>query len=170
MKDVLNKMIEQLSEEDKKLFNQLADKLKVIDGDTAKLSKDDFDLISKMEVKYADKLDPVGSNSKNKTNNIDSDDILNSSFAAYVRQILARDLKNQFPNEEDAVRFAFQNKWLPDDFKENDSVLQLFENYEQDICEANQWREDIVGVESDKRMAVGLTWFMVIFQLNERLN
>jgi len=177
MKDVLNKMIGKLSDEDKLIFNQLADKLKAVDGDISKLSKSEFDLISTMESKYTDKLSEFESEVKldRAEDNMESsksntDDLLLSSFASHARQILARDLKSQFPKEEDAVRFAFQNKWLPEDFKESESALQLFEDYKQDICEANQWREDVVGVESDKRMAVGLTWFMMIFQLNERLN
>jgi len=177
MKDVLNKMVEILSDEDKLIFSQLAEKLNTVNGDISKLSKSELEIISKMENKYADKLsefvpdaslDGKGDHLENSTSQ--SSDLLLSSFASHARQILARDLKSQFPNEEDAVRFAFQNKWLPDDFKENDSALQLFEDYKQDICEANQWREEVVGIESDKRMAVGLTWFMVIFQLNEKLN
>jgi len=180
MKDVLNKMIEQLSDEDKEVFGQLAEKLKAVDGDISKLSTDELELISRMETKYADKFEKIGVEEEIDSEVFESkdtlsislgpDDILNCAFASYARQILARDLKSQFPKEEDAVRFAFQNKWLPDDFKQNDSALQLFEDYKQDICDANQWREEVVGVESDKRMAVGLTWFMVLFKLNEKLS
>jgi len=174
MKNILNKMIEQLSGEDKKSFSQLAERLKQVAGDISKLSKNERDLISDMEIKYADKLGGIDTSIEPEieidTNQSEVDDILTTGFAAHVRQILARDLKSQFPKEEDAVKFAFQNKWLPDDLKENDSALQLFEDYKQDICAANQWREDLVEVESDKCMAVGLTWFMVLFQLNEHLN
>jgi hypothetical protein len=170
MKNVLNKMIEQLSGEDKVIFSQLAEKLNAVDGDISKLSKQEFELIAQMETRYADKLsqfsDELGSEEKPAT----SWDILQSGFASYVRQILARDLKEQFPNEEDAVKFVFQNKWLPEDFRNPDTVMQIYENYKQDIGDANQWREDVVGVESDKSMAVGMTWFMVVYQLNERLN
>ena len=170
MKNVLNKMIGQLSDEDKVVFSQLAEKLNAVDGDISKLSEQEFELISKMETKYGDKLSefsgdlPVGKTS------VDIADILESGFASHVRQILARDLKEQFPNEEDAVKFAFQNKWIPEDFRNPELASQIFENYKQDIGEANQWREDIVGIESDKSMAVGMTWFMVLYQLNERLN
>jgi len=170
MSNVLTQMIEQLSEEDKKSFAQLAKKLKDLGGDVSKLAKDELDLIAQMEVKYADKFADLDIEDKPETEQKTPDDILKSSFASYARQILARDLNSQFPKEEDAVRFAFQNKWLPNEVKENISAEQLFEDYKQDICDANQWREEVVGVESDKRMAVGLTWFMVIFKLNERLN
>ena len=172
-------MIEKLSDEDKLIFNQLAGKLSEVNGDISKLSKDEIDFISEMEAKYADKLSQFerleipGKENINRPSNSKvggSKELLESGFAFHVRQTLARDLKSQFPNEEDAVKFAFQNKWIPQDFKELDTVQRLFDDYKQDICEANQWREEVVDVESDKVMAVGLTWFMVIFQLNQRLN
>jgi len=175
MKNVLEKMVEQLSEEDKLVFQQLASQLKENDGDVSKLSEDELSLIKVMESKYSDKLAQINqdeepdSNIENiqKTNSID---LLETGFASFARQLLARDLKVQFPNEEDAVRFAFQNKWLPQDFKEPDTVLKIFEDYKEDISEANQWRDEVVGIESDKSMAVGMTWFMILFQLNSRLN
>lgn len=170
MNDVLSLMISKLSDEDKKSFAQLASKLKEVDGDTSKLSEDELKLISEMEKKYAGQFDDIDLPQEIDAAQSTSEDILNTPFASYSRQILARDLKVQFPKEEDAVKFAFQNKWLPNEFKENASSEQLFEEYKQDICDANQWREEVVGVESDKRMAVGLTWFMVIFKLNEKLN
>lgn len=170
MKNVLNKMIEQLSDEDKVVFSQLAEKLNAVDGDISKLSKQECELIAQMEAKYSDKLSKFGGGMDGGESTVDAADILESGFAAHVRQILARDLKEQFPNEEDAVKFAFQNKWIPDDFRDPKLALQIFENYEKDISEANQWREDVVGIDSDKSMAVGMTWFMVVFKLNEHLN
>ena len=170
MKKLLNKMIEQLSDEDKLVFGQLANKLNAVDGDISKLSKQEFEMIAQMETKYSDKLSQFKGEFPPEEISGDSKDILESSFASHVRQILARDLKEQFPNEEDAVKFAFQNKWLPEDFRNPDSALQIFEDFKQDIGDANQWREDIVGIDSDKSMAVGMTWFMVLYQLNERLN
>lgn len=163
-------MIEQLSDEDKAVFSQLAEKLNAVDGDISKLSKQEFELIAQMETKYGDKLSEFGDDLSGEESSVDTADILESGFASHVRQILARDLKEQFPNEEDAVKFAFQNKWIPDDFRDPKIAVQIFEDYKQDISEANQWREDVVGVESDKSMAVGMTWFMIVFQLNERLN
>lgn len=170
MKNVLNKMIKQLSDEDKVIFSQLAEKLNAVDGDISKLSKQEFELISQMETKYADKLSFIGDDLPGETKSSDTTDILESGFASHVRQTLARDLKEQFPNEEDAVKFAFQNKWIPDDFRDPKISSQIFKDFKQDIGEANQWREDVVGIESDKSMAVGMTWFMVVYKLNERLN
>jgi len=175
MKNVLEKMIAQLSEEDKLVFEQLSSRLKETEGDVSKLSEEEFSLIKLMEVKYSDKLAKINRDSDlevsvGSTQETNVADILESGFASFSRQLLARDLKVQFPNEEDAVKFAFQNKWLPQDFKDPETVIKIFEDYKEDICEANQWRDEVVGIESDKSMAVGMTWFMILFQLNSRLN
>jgi len=167
MKNVLEKMIAQLSEEDKLIFGNLASKLEQVDGDISKLSAEELNVIGEMESKYSEKLAKLEVDSIAETDEIQ---LLETGFGNFVRQLLARDLKEQFPNEEDAVRFAFQNKWIPQDLKEPKLSLKIFEDFQQDICEANQWREEVVGVESDKSLAVGLTWFMVLFQLNQRLN
>lgn len=180
-------MVNELSGKDKLIFNQLAEKLDKVQGDISKLTKEEFEIVSTMEKKYSDKLgqydmSELDETALDKTALNESDDteldnspsehhsyeLLKSGFASFSRQLLARDLKSQFPNEEDAVKFAFQNKWLPQDFKDKNKVEKIFTDYKQDISEANQWREEVVGIESDKSMAVGMTWFMVIYQLNQR--
>ena len=166
---MLKKMIAQLSDEDKVIFSQLAEKLNGIKGDITQLSDEELSIISRMESKYSDKLNKV-STAGAISNSNEQDDLLSTSFASFVRQLLARDLKEQFPNEEDAVKFAFQNKWIPEEIKNKNSAVIIFTDYEKDICDANQWREEVVGIESDKSMAVGMTWFMVVYQLNEKLN
>ena len=177
MKNILDTMIQQLSAEDQIVFSKLAEKLKETNGDLSKLSKGDLVLVEKMENKYASKLktfekDIVAESTslplKAERDMIGNESLLTSGFASHARQILARDLKSRFPVEEDAVRFAYQNKWLPEDFKDPKLALQIFENFQDDICEANHWRDDLVGVESDKGLAVGLTWFMVIYQLHRK--
>lgn len=176
MKNMLAKMLEKLSDEDKLIFSQLAENLNKVDGDVTKLSDKEMALIKKMEEKYEDKLsgfteltDPVLNQDEDASGSSYSEnDLLNSGFAEFSRKILSRDLKEQFPKEEDAIKFAFQNKWLPQDFKEDESANKIFLEFEQDISEANQWREDVVGIDADKKMAVGMTWFMMIYQLHHR--
>lgn len=172
MKDVLSKMVEQLSDEDKLVFNRLAVKLNDVNGDISKLEPSEIQVITQMESKYSEKLSTFEASDlkiipESDTSENQNKTLLETGFASFARQVLARDLKEQFPNEEDAVKFAFLNKWVPQEFKEPKSALKIFEDYKQDICDANEWREELVGVESDKAMAVGLTWFMVIYQLNQ---
>lgn len=165
MKEVLEKMIAQLSDEDKILFGQLAAKINENNGDISKLSPSEFELIAKMETKYADKLSKFKPEISEETKD---NNILETGFAQFSRQVLAKELKENFPNEEDAVTFAFNNKWIPEVFKDKENAEKIYTDYEQDICEANNWRHDVVGVDSDKVMAVGMTWFMVIYQLHQK--
>ncbi len=167
MKQLLQQMIAQLSDEDKVIFGQLATKLQEVNGNVDQLSPQELAIVKEMEAKYADKLSQVQPVS---TTEPESTDLLETGFASFVRQMLARDLKERFPAEEDAVRFAFQNKWIAQELKDPKLAQKIFDDYSDDISEANQWREEVVGVESDKGMAVGLTWFMVVFQLHQRLN
>lgn len=166
MSEVLAKMIALLSDADKKVFEQLSEKLKQINGDLAKLTSEELNLIKQMEAKYGDKINQTNQQFQ-QTSELD---LLEFPFAQYVRQVLARDLGDEFPQEEDAVAFAFNNKWLPLECQNENLVEELFSRFEDDITEINQWRNAMVEVKSDKRMAVGLSWFMVIFQLNQRFN
>ena len=165
MSAILEQMLAQLSDEDKAVFNQLAERLAKVQGDVSQLSEEDRELISRMESKYGEKIRKSHEHSASAK----PLDILDTPFAQHVRQILARDLVNQFPLEEDAVRFAFENRWLPVDCQQDDLIDDLYSRFEEDINISNQWREDMVAVDQDKKMAIGLAWFMVIFQLNERL-
>ncbi len=168
----LDKLVAQLSDDDRTIFEQLAAKLKDVKGDIGRLSSSDLKTIQQMEEKYADKLSEVDlpQEQTNDTGKLPVVELLATPFAAKVRELLAVELKERFSKEEEAVAFTFNNKWIPLDLKDPQKAASLFEEYKQDISEANQWREELVGIDSDKVMAVGLTWFMVIFQLNRQLN
>jgi len=177
-KMTLDKLMDLLSDEDRAIFAQLATKLKSVKGDINQLSPSDSQTIQQMEQKYADQFSQLDETtavselgeSQIKQDSVDMVDLLQTPFAEKVRQLLVRDLKDNFPKEADAAQFAFNNKWLPVDLKDPTEIEKIFNEFKQDISEANHWREDLVGIDSDKTMAVGLTWFMVIFQLNQRLN
>lgn len=170
MSGVLNKMLAELSEEDRLVFEELSKKLKQVNGDIERLSSEDIQLIQSMESKYGKAINQTHTEYQNKNEDFIQEDILDSSFAQQVRQILARDLAAKFPSEEEVVAFVFENKWLPIDCQDEKLANELYQRYEADILDANQWRNDLVDSSSDKKMALGLAWFMVVFQLNKRLN
>jgi hypothetical protein len=177
MKTLINQMMNQLSEEDQSIFSELAIKLNQLKGDVSQLSESDLKIISDMENKYTDKLssfdDEVIQNQTildDQTEEPASEtNLVETAFAVYVKQLLARDLNSQFPKEEDAIKFAFQNKWIAQDLKEVKKAEDVFDLYKNDIGNANQWRESTVGIDADKSMAVGMTWFMVVFALYKQL-
>ncbi|TQV71376.1 hypothetical protein FLL45_19665 [Aliikangiella marina] len=166
MSGVLQEMLVLLSEEDRAAFEQLAQKMKQVNGDVSLLSVEDRQMIQLMEAKYGEQINQT----HNKANQFENFDILELPFAQHVRQLLARDLGEKYPTEEDAVRFAFENKWLPVDCQDQNLVAELYERFGEDIKEMNQWRNEMVETQSDPKMALGLAWFMIIFKLNERLN
>jgi hypothetical protein len=167
MQNALNEMLKLLSDEDKVIFERLSQKMKMTGGNIALLSEEERSLIAQMESKYGEKINKTHQEHQTTESVVD---ILEMPFALYVRQILARDLGEQIPEEELAVKFVFENKWLPIDCQDERLIESLFERFESDIYEVNQWRKDLVGIESDKKMAVGLAWFMVIYQMNQRFN
>ena len=185
MKTLLNQMMSQLSDEDKSIFSELAIKLNQFKGDVSQLSASDLKIIADMEKKYADRLSGFdqeikenSSHSGELNSEVSSEiasetgsefELLDTAFASYVRQLLARDLNSQFPKEDDAVKFAFQNKWIAQELKETQKTEEIFNLYKNDIGNANQWRETTVGVDADKSMAVGMTWFMVVFALHKSI-
>jgi hypothetical protein len=167
MSSILTKMLAQLSDDDKQAFEELSHRLKLVNGDISQLSPDDIKIIQSMENKYGESISQV--NKEQVKPNL-NEGILASGFAQHVRQIIARDLGSKFPLEEDAVAFVFDNKWLPVDCQNNDLSNDLYEKYKLDIDEVNQWRKDLGDVAKDNKMALGLAWFMVVFQLNKRLS
>ncbi len=171
MSDILTKMLAELSDDDRHIFDQLSNRLKQSGGDISKLSADDLELIKLMESKYGEAIEQTNKKfvAQNKVNEKQTVNILDMPFAQQVRQILARELGAEFPLEEDAVAFVFENKWLPIECQDEKLAEDLYNRFEKDIVEANHWREELVDAASDKKMAVGLAWFMVIFQLHKRL-
>lgn len=163
---VLQTMLEQLSDEDRQLFDGLSHRLSEVKGDISRLSPQDIQLIQTMEEKYGDSIKAAHSAQAAPQAELD---LLTLPFAQYVRQVIARDLGAQFPQEEDAIAYVFENKWLPADCQDEKMVADIYERYQGDIAEANQWREELVSHDRDKKMALGLTWFMVVFQLYQRI-
>jgi hypothetical protein len=178
MSSLLTKMIEQLSEQDQAIFTDLAIRLKQVNGDISQLNQDELELIKSMESKYGEKINqahakasPDNLKSKQRQNRVhERVDLLETPFAQMVRQIIARDLGAQFPLEEDAVAYVFNNKWLPLDCKDKAMAKDLYQRYKLDIDEANQWRQDLGDKANDLTMAIAMTWFMVVFQMYKRLN
>ncbi|TQV82766.1 hypothetical protein [Aliikangiella coralliicola] len=166
MNSLLEQMIAQLSDEDKVIFNNLSERLNEINGDISQLSADELELIKQMEAKYGNKINQVHEQQSAADN---PQDLIDTPFGNYVRQVLARDLANEFPQEAAAVAFAFENKWLPVDCQEENLIADIYDRYKDDIHIANQWRDEMLSVDSDRKMAVGLAWFMVIYQLHQRL-
>lgn len=171
MSHALTEMLSLLSEEDRHRFIELSERLKQLNGDISQLSDDDLQLIKLMEGKYGDAINQTHKKQSDNSsvNNLAEESFLSTPFAHRVRQILARDLGHQYPLEENAVIFAFDNKWQPPECLDEGLINSFYSDFELDIIDANKWNKEMVEIQSDKKMAVGLAWFMVIYQLYQRV-
>ncbi len=171
MSSMLEKMLAVMSEDDRIIFEQLSKRLFEAKGDPAQLTQSDLQIIQQMEKKYGHQIDQAHKQSSQSTAQKTQAvvDFLETPFAQHCRQVLARHLGSQFPQEQDAVAHAFESRWIPEEMKNEVFIEELFEKFEPDIYQANQWREDIVPTKTDQKMAVGIAWFSVIYQLFERL-
>ncbi len=172
-----------LSEQDLFAFEQLNQKLMDAKGDLTALSDADLSLIEQMEQKYGDQIrdtavehaDEVIKESHFKAQQIIKDEfpLLKTEFAEYVKDLLFRELSERFTSLEEMVAFAFNQKWIPQELKNPDVCETLYERFFSDINSANEWRSKMQGGSENidnKTLAVGLTWFMYIYQLKQSLN
>ncbi|WP_144394860.1 hypothetical protein [Pleionea sediminis] len=188
-----------LSEEDLQKFEALSHRLSETEGDFSLLNESELELIAEMERKYGDQIhatavnhasdvvaetNPDFSETESEGNAketirdtinenavvLDEFPLLKTEFAQYVKDMLLRELGSQFPDLKSSVSYAFENKWIPQELRNQDVCETLYERFFSDIEKANEWRYQLNGqrTESDnKTMAIGLTWFMYIFQLKQ---
>lgn len=97
---------------------------------------------------------------------------LQTEFVAFVREVLNRDWCARGGTLQDAVLHAFEQKWLPDELRDEAVCAQLYRRYQRDIDQANGFRQGLAGnkeLVGDKRMALGLAWFTTIYKMNQLL-
>lgn len=97
---------------------------------------------------------------------------LQTEFVAYVREVLNRDWCARGGTLQDAVLHAFEQKWLPDELRDEATCANLYRRYQRDIDQANGFRQGLAGNQTlagDKRMAVGLAWFTTVYKMNQLL-
>lgn len=97
---------------------------------------------------------------------------LQTEFVAFVREVLNRDWCTRGGTLQDAVLHAFEQKWLPDELRDEATCGQLYRRYQRDIDQANGFRQGLAGnkeLVGDKRMAVGLAWFTTIYKMHQLL-
>lgn len=97
---------------------------------------------------------------------------LQTEFVAFVREVLNRDWCARGGTLQDAVLHTFEQKWLPDELRDEQMCAQLYRRYQRDIDQANGFRQGLPGnqpLAGDKRMAVGLAWFTTIYKMHQLL-
>ncbi len=180
----LDRLKSLLSDEDLKKFEQLSQRMSQLGGDFSKLTEGELELIAEMEKKYGDEIhatavenveevvDTTDAEGAVQENAVVPDEfpLLKTEFAGYVKDMLLRELGDRFSDLKSSVNFAYENKWIPQELQNQDVCETLYERFFSDIERANEWRYQLQGQRADttnKTMAIGLTWFMYVFQLKQ---
>lgn len=176
----LERLKQLLSEEDRVLFEQLNQRVKQLDGDFSALSDEERAFVAQMEQKYGDQIRAMAVEHADEVVNPGQDGVqpvvkdefplLKTEFAQYVKDMLLRELQEEHKDLKSAVTYAYETKWLPQELRNPDVCETLFERFFSDIETANQWRYEFQGQKTEsnnKTMAVGLTWFMYVYQLKQ---
>lgn len=98
---------------------------------------------------------------------------LQTEFVAFVREVLNRDWCARGGTLQDAVLHSFEQKWLPDELRDEAVCAELYRRYQRDIGQANGFRQGLAGNQKlvgDKRMALGLAWFTTIYKMHQLLS
>lgn len=180
----LDRLKSLLSDEDLKKFESLSQRMSQLGGDFSKLTESELELIAEMEKKYGDEIHATAvENVEEVVDTAEADDVvqdnavvpdefplLKTEFAGYVKDMLLRELSDRFSDLKSSVNFAYENKWIPQELQNQDVCETLYERFCSDIERANEWRYQLQGQRTDtsnKTMAIGLTWFMYVFQLKQ---
>ena len=165
----LDKLKQVLSAEDLEIFESLSRRINEVGGNLQALSNHDKELIQAMERKYNDS---IREQAINNVQDVVPEEfpMLKTEFATYVKDMLLRELGDEFGSMKAVVNHAFETKWMPSELRNPDVCETLYERFFADIEQANQWRAQIQNEQADlsnKPVAVGLAWFMYIFQLKQ---
>ncbi len=164
MSDQLQAMLSVLSEEDRATFEQLAAKVKQVGGDVSQLSPSDLALIETMEAKYQAQIQQAQQESGRE---VVRPDILFTEFADFVRRRLEDEFGHLETDYNALVNQAFEQRWLPMDFKDDQMALEIYRDFEEDvqkICHFSEIGE--AAKDKEPKVLLGLAWFMVVYQLN----
>jgi len=185
--DTLNPLIELLCDEDKIAFKDLLAKIKQYKGDFSLLTEQEniqlAELVAKYHIEEEQVNEVVESSAQfeseafsaaeiDETNYskvspvAEMDNPGTNEFAVYVLGIINDSLCHGGASREDAVRYAFHNKWLPDELKDRDKCEEVFYRYIDDIEIMNQNIDQHTksSASQDAILAVGLAWFATLYQ------
>jgi len=188
-------LIEHLSEHDKIIFKDLLSKVQQYNGDFSQLTDEENDQLAGLVAQHNSSIDMPTEEPRELPEEItenmpskESDDysaaeldetdyakvtsvseMINPStneFAVYVLGIINDSLCHGGASREDAVRYAFHNKWLPDELKNRDKCEEVFYRYIDDIelLNINIDQQIQSNASKDAIVAVGLAWFTTLYQ------
>ncbi len=155
----LNGKIEEFSDIEKQQLIELARNHQEV------LSESGFNLTEKVSDSISADVSPVTeSSSVSDTESFSS--ILENEFGIYVLEKINDSLCKGGAGTADAIRYAFHNKWMPDNLKNRDICEELYYCLYDDIEKLNEniQQNTVSGANMDTVVAIGLAWFTTLYQ------
>jgi hypothetical protein len=169
-------LLSELSETERPIFEDLLIRIEQLNGDLSALSEEDKAKLSELVTSHNVSQNKIDLNSyiepsaaetsvpqiSSFTNISDIKRPTETEFGAYLLDNINESLCQGGASTADAIRYAFHNKWMPDNLKNRDICEDLYYRYLDDIEQANK---SIQGnqVNKDTVVAVGLAWFTTLY-------
>lgn len=168
--DELSQNLARLSEADREAWKQILVVLRECEGDIALLPEHMQITLAQLREKYQES-ESIKSEQQSESSSpsLVREADVSTPFSLYVKNVLHRELCVEGETLQSAVNKAFEHKWLPQELKNKEICETKYSQYESEITELNRWREKLAGQESlnEMTMAVGLAWFMKVYQLKQ---
>ena len=174
-------LIAELSERERPVFENLLARLVELKGNLEALSADEQSMLAELVAKHNVSATSTVQNeqfdvlSAAETDTHQAAIISNvteelrpmeTEFGAYVIDNINEHLCTGGASTADAVRYAFHNRWMPENLKNRDICETLYYRYIDDIDLANHnlKQQSPTQANNDIVVAVGLAWFTNLYR------
>jgi len=178
-------LIASFSDDEKEIFQNLLSRLTELKGNIEDLSPTEKQQLLELAKNHQDALSESGFDFLSQDfENVSADvssaaetvsvsdikefaETIESEFANYVLENINESLCQGGASTADAIRYAFHNKWLPENLKNRDICEELFYRFYDDIEKLNENIQQHASSSDnmDTVVAIGLAWFTIVFQL-----
>ncbi|PCJ48837.1 MAG: hypothetical protein COA74_07575 [Gammaproteobacteria bacterium] len=175
-------LIAELSDEERPVFEDLLSRLVELDGNLDGLSDQDKQSLSGLAARHQVSSDLANQEtlqadvvSAAETSTQETSIVSNvtetlrpmeTEFGAYLLDNINEHLCQSGASTADAVRYAFHNRWMPENLKNRDVCENLYYRFIDDIDEANRSlkEQSPSKANNDIVVAVGLAWFTNLYR------
>jgi hypothetical protein len=177
-------LIAELSEQERPIFENLLARLVELNGNLEGLTADEQAMLAGLVTKHNISTDSASTTTQNQiadgvsaaesshretsivSNVTEELRPMETEFGAYVIDNINEHLCTGGASTADAVRYAFHNRWMPENLKNRDICETLYYRYIDDIDLANHnlKQQSPTQANNDIVVAVGLAWFTNLYR------
>ena len=174
-------LIAELSEQERPIFENLLARLVELNGNLEELTADEQSMLAELVTKHnVSTTSEIHNNQTTELSAAESSHLetsivskvteelrpMETEFGAYVIDNINEHLCQGGASTADAVRYAFHNRWMPENLKNRDICETLYYRYIDDIDSANHSlkQQSPTQANNDIVVAVGLAWFTNLYR------